>query len=343
MTRRDAPPARTTGPSPTADARPPTDERSGELPTVRISSSTTGTGRPVAPAPTASAVRSSRRGRAGGGGGPGAPSGPDRNDPTRGAARTRPAARPGGGDDPEAPPTHRGHRPSRLVLLVAATVTVVVAALFFVPRVREDDGPADRTVDRYTVTLGDTISSVAQLHGTSKEAIQEANGLTDRSSIEPGSQIEIPHPTSDDSELPTFLAAEPSLVALRPTFAAMATEYDVPVALLESLAWQVSAWDEDDVGEEGRVGIAQLRPSTVDYINDELVAGPTLDPEVAAGSIELMAAYVDELLTETDGSWAATVAAYSLGLNASRTSSWDGDTIGFVTTVLAGVPDFEAG
>jgi len=230
------------------------------------------------------------------------------------------------------------------VLLVAATVTVVVVALFVVPRVREQDaGPADRTVDTYTVTLGDTISSVAQLHGTTKEAVEAANDLTDASSIEPGSQIEIPHPVGDDNELPTFLAADPALVALRPTFATKAAAYDVPPALLESLAWQVSAWDEDKVGEEGRSGIAQLRPSTVAFINDELVAGPDLDPEVAAESIELMAAYVDELLSETDGSWAATAAAYELGLNASRTSSWDGDTIGFVTTVLAGVPDFAGG
>lgn len=328
MTRRHAPSPRTTDPDrPTTSAARP--ERA-DLPTVRISSSTTAarpatTPEPTPPRPTAPP------------GGAADPGGPRRPRPPQGRGSS-------GGEDPEASPAHHGHRPSRLVLLVAATVTVVLVALYVVPRVREGaDTPADRSVDTYTVTLGDTISSVAQLHGTTKEAVQEANDLTDRSSIEPGSQIEIPHPTSEDSELPTFLTADPLLVALRPTFAAVAAEYDVPVALLESLAWQVSAWDEDEVGEEGRVGIAQLRPSTVDYINDELVAGPALDPEVAAESIELMAAYVDELLTETDGSWAATVAAYSLGLNASRTSSWDGDTIGFVTTVLAGVPNFEAG
>src|SRR5690606_5548096 len=147
------------------------------IPTVRISSSTTGAGRPVAPGPAASPVRPSRRrgaGRSGGSGGAIAPGGPPRPDPTRDAARTRPPAGPGG-EDREAPPAHRGHRPSRLVLLSAATVTVVVAAIFFVPKVREEDAPVDRTVDTYTVTLGDTISSVAQLHGTTKEAVQEAN------------------------------------------------------------------------------------------------------------------------------------------------------------------------
>lgn len=225
-------------------------------------------------------------------------------------------------------------------MLVAASVTLVVLAVVLVPRLTAPDEPDDRSIDNYTVQTGDTISSVAQLHGTTKDAVEEANGLDDASSIEPGSRIEIPHPVTDDSELPTFLAADRSLLALRPTFATLAEKYDVPSALLESLAWQVSAWDTDKVGEEGRVGIAQLRPSTVDFVNDELVAGPPLDPEVASGSIELMAAYLDELLDQTDGSWAATTAAYRLGLNASRTTSWDGDTIGFVTTVLAGVPDF---
>lgn len=327
MTRRHAPSPRTTGPGrPVPRATAP---ESADLPTVRISSSTTAARPAIPPDPTSTRSTASPGGTTG-------PGGPRRPRPPQGPG-------PGGAEDPETSAARHGHRPSRLVVLVAATVTVVAAALYFVPRVGEGDAPANRSVDTYTVTLGDTISSVAQLHGTTKEAVQEANDLTDRSSIEPGSQIEIPHPTSDDSELPTFLAAEPALLALRPTFAAVAAEYDVPVALLESLAWQVSEWDEDEIGEEGRVGIAQLRPSTVDFVNDELVAGPALDPEVTADSIELMAAYVDELLTETDGSWAATVAAYSLGLNASRTSSWDGDTIGFVTTVLAGVPDFEAG
>lgn len=226
---------------------------------------------------------------------------------------------------------------------MAASITLVAIALVLAPRVvRERDEPVDRAVDTYTVRLGDTISSVAQLHGTPKEVVQEANGLTDASSIEPGSQIEVPHPTSADDELPTFLAADPDLMALRPTFATVATQYDVPVGLLESLAWQTSAWDADKIGEEGRTGIAQLRPSTVDYINDELVAGPDLDPAVPAEDIELMAAYVDELLHQTEGSWAATVAAYRLGLSAATAQNWDADTLGFITTVLSGVADFEA-
>lgn len=227
-------------------------------------------------------------------------------------------------------------------MLVAASVTLVVLAIALVPRLTAHDQPDDRSIDNYTVQTGDTISSVAQLHGTTKAAIEEANGLTDASSLEPMSQVEVPHPGDEDSQLPTFLAAEPDLMALRPTFATVAEAYDVPVALLESLAWQESAWDEDKVGEEGRTGIAQLRPSTVDYINDELVVGPPLDPTVAADAIELMAAYVDDLLTITDRSWAATVAAYRLGLSTSLAEGWDADTRGYITTVLAGVPDFEA-
>ncbi len=264
------------------------------------------------------------------------------------APRTAPAgpsaaSRPGAPASEAEPHHHRLHRPSRLVILVAASITIVAVALVVVPRLAsEQAAPVDRTVDTYTVRLGDTISSVAQLHGTTKDAVKEANGLTDASSIDPGSQIEVPHPSSDDDELPTFLAADPDLMALRPTFATVATQYDVPVGLLESLAWQTSAWDADKIGEEGRTGIAQLRPSTVDYINDELVAGPALDPSVPAEDIELMAAYLDELLRQTEGSWAATVAAYRPGLSAATAQNWDADTLGFITTVLSGVPDFEA-
>jgi soluble lytic murein transglycosylase-like protein len=227
-------------------------------------------------------------------------------------------------------------------VLVAASVTILVVVGVVWPRVQPDDGPVDRSIDVYTVQLGDTISSVAQLHGTTKEAIEEANDLTERSSIEPGSQIEVPHPATDESQLPTFLADDPTLMALRPTFATAAEEHDVPVALLESLAWQESAWDNDRIGVGGTVGISQLNESTVDFINDELVVGPALDPTVTADNITLMAAYLDHLLSETDGSWAATVAAYRLGLSASRAEAWDADTQGYITTVVGGTPDFEA-
>ena len=95
----------------------------------------------------------------------------------------------------------------------------------------------------------------------------------------------------DDNELPTFLAADPALRSrLRPTFATKAAAHDVPPALLESLAWQVSAWDRDKGRRGGRSGIAQLRPSTVAFINDEFRGRPRPRPEVAAESIELMAA-----------------------------------------------------
>lgn len=240
-------------------------------------------------------------------------------------------------------PKHSRHAPSRLVILLAASVTITALALVVVPRLGSEDRAPDRAVDTYTVQLGDTISSVAQLHGTTSEALQDANDLTERSSLDPGSQIEIPHPTSADDELPTFLAEDPDLVALRETFALAAETHGVPVALLESLAWQESAWDNDRVGDNGTTGIAQLNDATIEFINDELIVGPALDPDVRADNIELMAAYLDHLLDETEGSWAATVAAYRLGLTASRAGRWDADTHGYITTVLGGVPDFAAG
>lgn len=226
---------------------------------------------------------------------------------------------------------------------MAASVTIAVLGVVLVPRLRLDDSAPDRSIDTYTVQLGDTISSVAQLHGTTKQAINDANGLTERSSLDPGSQIEVPHPTDGDNQLPTFLAEDPDLLALRPTFTSAAEAYGVPVALLESLAWQESAWDNDRVGDDGTVGISQLNDATIDFINDELIAGPALDPGVRAENIELMAAYLDHLLDETDGSWAAAVAAYRLGLSASRAERWDGDTHAYITNVVGGVPDFLAG
>lgn len=256
------------------------------------------------------------------------------------AQRTAPSGEAGAPANPRA---HHRHRPSNVVVLVAASVTIVALAVLVVPRLRsQDDAAPDRSVDTYTVRLGDTISSVAQLHATTSAAIQEANGLTEASSLDPESQIVVPLPVSTGRGLPTDLAGNGDLLALRETFTTMADAHDVPAALLEADAWQESSWNQDLVGPDGAIGIAQLTPQIVDFVNDELVDGPPLDPSDATDNIELMAIYVDYLLTETDGSWAATLAAYRLGLSASLAGTWDTDTTNYITAAMTLVPDFQA-
>lgn len=255
------------------------------------------------------------------------------------AQRTAPPGDPGA---PATPTTHHRHRPSNLVVLVAASVTILALAILVLPRLRADETAPDRTVDTYTVRLGDTISSVAQLHATTSAAIEEANGLTEASSLDPDSQIEVPLPVSTGRGLPPDLAGNGELLPLRDTFTTTAEAHDVPATLLEAIAWQESSWNQDLVGPDGAVGIAQLTPQTIDFVNDELVDGPPLDPSDATDNIELMAIYVDYLLTETEGSWAATLAAYRLGLSASRASAWDTDTTNYITTAMTLVPDFQA-
>lgn len=241
-----------------------------------------------------------------------------------------------------APPAHHRRGPSTIALLIAASVTVVALAVVVVPRVTGSDGDTDREIDTYTVRLGDTISSVAQLHATTAEAVEQENDLTPASSIDPGSQITIPLPEPTGRGLPPDLAANGDLLRLRATFEKWAEECNVPAALLEANAWQESAWDNDTLGEDGAVGISQLAPTTIDFINEELVDGPALDPTDPSDNIELMAIYVDYLLEQTDGSWAATLAAYRVGLSASQANAWETDTTNYITAAMSLVPDFEA-
>jgi len=221
-------------------------------------------------------------------------------------------------------------------------VTLIALAVVVVPRLG-GDGTPDRDTDTYTVRLGDTISSVAQLHATTSEAVEEENDLTPASSIDPGSQITIPAPASTGRGLPPDLAADGGLLRLRATFEQWAEQHNVPAALLEANAWQESAWSNEKAGTDGAVGISQLSPETVGFVNEELVEGPALDPADPSDNIQLMAVYVDYLLDQTDGSWAATLAAYRVGLSASRANDWDTDTLNYITAAMSLVPDFEAG
>lgn len=233
-------------------------------------------------------------------------------------------------------------------MLAAAAVTTVAALAAVVLVGRGDTDTTDSSRDRngpshYTVREGDTITSVAELHGVDVDDLMAAHDLTLADSLEPGEVIEIPKLPVEGHEWPRRLAADAVTAQQAGWFEEWAAEYDVPTALLRSLAWVISSWDNTSAASDGDLGIGRIDPDQVGWINDELIPGDELvDPRSPEGNIQLMAALLGHHLEVTGGDHADAVATYYLERTEPPTAPWTLELGAFVTSVLRRVPDFEA-
>jgi len=241
----------------------------------------------------------------------------------------------------------RRARPSARVLVAAALTTIVaVGALFLVGR--DDTGAGDAPRDpngpsRYMVRTGDTVTAVADLHGIPVDDLLAALDVELADSLAPGEVIEIPPIPVDGHAWPERLVDDPVVAQQAPLFDRWAAEYEVPTALLQSLAWTISSWDNASVNGDGDMGIGRIDPGLLGWINDELIEGDAqVDPRSPEGNIQLMAAHLGHLLEITGGDHANAVATYYLDRTEPSEANWDLRLRRFVTGVLGRVPDFEA-
>jgi hypothetical protein len=234
------------------------------------------------------------------------------------------------------------------VLLAAAlTTAVAIAALLAVGRGdsrAEDDAVHREGLSHYTVREGDTITSVAALHGLEPDALMAALDLTLSDSLTPGDVIDIPPLPTEGHEWPPRLAEDPVRAQQNELFERYAEAYDVPTALLQSLAWVVSSWDNASANDSGTdLGIGRVNIDLLGQINDEMIEGDVeVDPRSPEGNIELTAALLGHLLEATGGDWARSIATYYMDETEPVGGAWSLELGEFVTSVLIRVPDFEA-
>ena len=99
---------------------------------------------------------------------------------------------------------------------------------------------------------------------------------------------------------------------LTPLFAQWSQVYGVDQGLVEAIAWQESDWRPGAVGPNGHLGIAQLSPDTVTFVEERLL-GLDMNPLDASDGVRMAARYLRYLSDQT-GSEREAVAAWNQGL-----------------------------
>lgn len=215
----------------------------------------------------------------------------------------------------------------------------------------------------YTVADGDTLTSIAAKYQVSIGALTTINALSNPDIIIAGKQIlvpvsaekaavqqkplakvvpgtvkvpdsKVPSKPTPGGPLPADLVARPERLKLRPVFAQAAAQYHVPLDLLQAMTWNESGWQNGVVSNTGAVGIGQLMPATVEFVNNDLLRA-RLDPNRSDHNIKMSAAFLHYLLTETNNDPKLALAAYYQGLNSVRTKGLYKETERYIDTVLA--------
>ena len=227
-----------------------------------------------------------------------------------------------------------------LVMRVGVLTTVVAGVIGAGPG-GATAAPAGGT---YVVSRGETLSAVARRTGTSMASLAEANKILDVHRIRAGDRLVIPSRApkaqalaaagAAKGRLPARLLQQPQRLALMSRFDASAREFGIPADLLKAVTWQESGWQNDKVSSTKALGIGQLMPDTVTFVNRSLLRAK-LDPAVPEHNIRMSARFLAYLIRSTRGDVRAAVAAYYQGLRSVRERGTYPSTSRYVDDVLA--------
>lgn len=201
-----------------------------------------------------------------------------------------------------------------------------------------------------TVARGDTLSALAASLGVSVSNLARANGIIDIHRILAGSRLVVPKaaatparaapvpaaapPPSSAARVPARLRAQPERLALMSHFDAAAREFEVPADLLKAMTWLESGWRNDRVSSTNAIGIGQLMPDTVAFVNGVLLRA-RLDPRRPEHNIRMSARFLAYLLRQNDGDVALALSSYYQGLASVRRQGPLPQTRRYVANVLA--------
>jgi N-acetylmuramoyl-L-alanine amidase len=197
----------------------------------------------------------------------------------------------------------------------------------------------------YTVRPGDTLSALAAQTGVSMEAMAAMNGLDPNGVLLSGTVLKLPSGAPAPAQASTPAPAEtvvpdaaPAPTAQNVTAADVqnvAAAHGVSPSLAAAIAWQESGFNNGMVSAANARGVMQVMPGTWDYVQQNLAAGQTLDPNSATDNIHAGVLYLKRLITDAGGDESAAIAGYYQGLASVRERGMYDDTARYVENVQA--------
>jgi LysM repeat protein len=181
-------------------------------------------------------------------------------------------------------------------------------------------------VKRYVVKPGESLTLIAERHGTTVRALASRNKLDPQSVLLIGARLVVPRRFRTP-------AARASRSAVSDSIARWSAHYGVDPALVRALAWQESGWQSHLVSSTGAKGVMQVMPGTRDFV-ELFVIGKKIE-RTTDGNIRVGVAYLDHLLDQFGGSRRRAIASYYQGPGSVRRDGLFPETKRFVANVLA--------
>jgi LysM repeat protein len=193
--------------------------------------------------------------------------------------------------------------------------------------------PADTAiVGNHVVATGETLASIAARYGVSASVIIEANSLANPNHIVVGQALSIPGAAP---------GRQYSLAEYQAILENAAAEFGVSAALIKALAWQESGWNQFVISYAGAVGLMQVMPYTADWALLTLVPDAVAWETDPVANARMGTAILHHWLVRSDGNIETALGAYYQGWRSLHEIGVYEDTVQYIASILALVPQFE--
>lgn len=173
---------------------------------------------------------------------------------------------------------------------------------------------------RYVARAGDSLTAIAERHGTTVRALASANRLDPARVLLVGTVLRIPAPVSRAAAVPALIDR-------------WAAHYGVDPRLARALAWYESGFQSHVVSPAGALGVMQITPPTWEFVETVLLGRRV--PKTTDGNVRVGVAFLRHLLREFRGDERLALAAYYQGAKAVREHGLLPGTQTYVSGILA--------
>jgi LysM repeat protein len=190
--------------------------------------------------------------------------------------------------------------------------------------------------ESYVVQPGDTLSGIAYDLGVSTAQLQAANGIGYVDYIYGGQVLTVPKPNDPAPVAPTLLFPErPRDPGLESMMEEIAWMEGVDPGLVKAVATVESGWAQWAYSSAGAIGIMQVMPGTVFWLETDVFGFDLHEQESAWDNVRLGTRYLRILLDATGFDGYDAVAAYYQGLSPTEAGVYYAGTADYASMVLA--------